>query len=95
MLQSAEHLEIQLKNFRHKEKRKFLPTSERKEDAFILQTMAEMVQAQGKFRKAAVFAIVQNTDLPIDVKSFDQTLTLLFLLYFSHYYRHIFYIHQY
>ncbi|CAG5084909.1 Oidioi.mRNA.OKI2018_I69.PAR.g10767.t1.cds [Oikopleura dioica] len=47
---------------------------ERKEDAFILQTMAEMVQAQGKFRRAAVFAITQKTDLPIDTKSFDQTL---------------------
>lgn len=46
----------------------------REEDAVILETMAKMVHAQGKFRKAAVFATVQESELPIDVKGFDATL---------------------
>jgi len=48
--------------------------SGREEDALILETMAKMVHAQGKFRKAAVFATVQQSELPIDIKGFDATL---------------------
>ena len=40
----------------------------------ILETMARTVHAQGKFKKAAIFAEVSKSELPIDCKGFDTTL---------------------
>ena len=48
--------------------------SGREEDSLILETMAKIVQDQGKFKKGAVFAAVQQSELPIDTKGFDATL---------------------